>query len=611
MKQKRRVLLLRWFYDQKIGTKIIISFVLAAIVPIIASQSIGYYVNEKALKSKLDTLMLGNLTQIAERVDLTVENYTNVVYQLYVNEIVADNATVLMSGQPDGQEVAYNNIYNQLQQAASSMRGIRCISVICSNGMAVSYDVQTASTIDNLWRAYQDPREIPPYVKVVGKLGMLLTPTMRFHEMGEDHYYFHISKTMYDYNRLGKGAVATLVMSIDADVLGSLCAISDNEAESGNNINFITDENGYILAYPDLFYTGIRMNPKLTAEQFVAVTGLLKNQNTAMNIYTDTSTGWRFYNVYDQDYMLRDITNTQRTFVLISLLAIVFSSMLILYTVKSINKSVHKIIAGIKEVQQGNLAVQITLDSHDEMGQIAHNFNDMTTTVQTLIEEVTEATGKQKEAEIRALEAQINPHFLYNTLDSINWMAIEKDEYEISKMIRNLGVILRYSISKSNHLVSIDLLADWLDKYISLQQMRFNNSFTYKASVDNAARGVQVYKLLLQPFVENAIIHGFKGVERGGILRVDISLSDDGGSLCVIIEDNGVGMPPETVRMFNNRAQAVQDEGSIGLHNAFARMEMYYGDKASWNVSGMPGLGTVITLRLPVQVTGTAKDRGR
>ena len=255
----------------------------------------------------------------------------------------------------------------------------------------------------------------------------------------------------------------------------------------------------------------------------------------------------------------------------------------------------------MQEVKNGNLDVVVPVQSFDEIGTITDNFNEMTVKVRELIREVTEAEENQKNAEIRALEAQINPHFLYNTLDSINWMAIEKEEYEISKMIRNLGVILRYSVNKSNQIVTIRELADWLEKYISLQQMRFNDAFSYCLNIEEETYNKKVYKLLLQPFVENAIIHGFKEMESGGLLQIDIMPAQHDQGIVIIIEDNGKGMPQEMLKCYNNREEAIKDEGkSIGLHNAFSRMNMYYGEKASWNVSSMEGMGTVITLRLPV-----------
>lgn len=224
----------------------------------------------------------------------------------------------------------------------------------------------------------------------------------------------------------------------------------------------------------------------------------------------------------------------------------------------------------------------------------------MTERVSILIEEVEGVTEKRKNAEIRALEAQINPHFLYNTLDSINWLAISRGEDEISEMLRNLGIILRYSVNKSNIEVSIAEVADWIDKYISLQQMRFDHAFEFQLTVQEVCKEYRIKKLLIQPFIENALIHGFKGIEEGGMLRVDISLTEEGKHICVIIEDNGNGLDQRQVTKYNDRSAAVEeDQEKIGLNNVFSRIEMYYGEKADWNVISIPDIGTIITLRFP------------
>ena len=291
------------------------------------------------------------------------------------------------------------------------------------------------------------------------------------------------------------------------------------------------------------------MNPRLTVAEFVKVTGFLRDKKTAINEYKDPQTGWVFYNVYDKDYMLKDLVNTQKIFLIVGATAVIFVTCIISYTVYMLNRSVRSVLKGIGQVQQGHLDVVIPADTEDEIGIIARNFNTMTVKVKELVTTVKEAQNSQKNAEIRALEAQINPHFLYNTLDSINWMAIEKGEYEISTMLRNLGVILRYSVNKSNQRVTIWEMSDWLHKYISLQKMRFNDAFTYNLQIDKNTEKVKVYKLLLQPFVENSIIHGFDGMMAGGLLRIECSLSDDGKGVVFIIEDNGVGMPESKVEI--------------------------------------------------------------
>lgn len=593
---------LRWFKNQKLGKKILYAFILSSLIPLIVVQGIMLYVNSNNMVRKMDEIMGNQLIQMAERVQLTLNVYTNLVYQAYIDNQIIESINQLSDHSYKEKEVAVREILDQIQQYGTAAEGIVCISVIATDGQQVSYDFREASAVRNLWENYSDYREIEPYKKAQEVNGIVITPTERFNRKSEERI-FHISKAVYDYKNLDKGSIAVIVMSVDESVLNAICT-ADNQKDSKKkySINFITDHDDNILSYPNSFYTGIRKSQSLSAKEFVKATGMLEESNTEVNRYEDKNLGWVFYNVYDRDYMLKEVYDTQQIVVMLGLLITMLSIIMILYTIHLIGQSTRNIIGGIRKVQEGNLDVKVKVEAKDEFGQIAENFNTMTDKVQNLISEVTSATEKQKEAEIRALEAQINPHFLYNTLDSINWMAIDKGEYEISRMLRDLGVILRYSINKSNQKVDIIEEVDWLKKYIGLQQVRFNHKFTFELHVDRQVERIQVYKLLIQPFVENSLIHGFRELSGGGILRVDIFLSEDEEMLHIIIEDNGIGMPAEQTHKFNAQNLKVEnDGGSLGMANAFARMKMYYGEQASWNVSSISGVGTIITLRIPVE----------
>ena len=213
-----------------------------------------------------------------------------------------------------------------------------------------------------------------------------------------------------------------------------------------------------------------------------------------------------------------------------------------------------------------------------------------------------------------ALEAQINPHFLYNTLDAINWMAVRKNEFEISKMISNLGHILRYSTNRSNEQVDIADAEEWLKSYISLYQLRYGNSFDFEIYVEPEVRQVKIHKLLIQPIVENAIIHGLKDME-GGLLRVDIGYAEQPERIHVIVEDNGAGMAKDEVDLYNQKNQEWNQSERIGLVNIFERIQLYYGDQGEWHVSSMEGLGTIMELILPVDMdmwkSAAAEDAGK
>ncbi len=588
--------LLEKYNSWKLGSKLLAAFTLASIIPILFVQIVAFQVNKNQMTEKIDELMVNNLTQIAERTNLNLKVYTNLIYQIYKDEQVIENVLALVDDGDSRKAVAYNKVVNRLKQYHNSEAGIRCLSIICPDGAAVVYDFETDSSLNTVWQDYPDLRGVPPYLDAEDAPGMVVTDTMNFKGKEQEHY-FHISKRMFDFNHLEHGSIATVIMTIEERSLNAICSSGGLDEHS---INFILSDDRRVVSYPDEDFAGITMNPELEVEEFVHVSGYLRNQNITINRYEDPVTGWIFCNAYDKDYMLKDVTRTQQMLVLITVLTLLFATVLIIYTVRTMDASVRSVVSGMREVQKGNLDVVVPVRSFDEIGTIADNFNDMTVKVKELIEEVGEAKEHQKNAEIRALEAQINPHFLYNTLDSINWMAIEKGEFEISKMLRDLGVILRYSVNKSNQIVSIWEVEDWLSKYISLHQMRFNNAFSYEINVEKETYRVKIYKLLLQPFVENAILHGFRDIESGGLLRIDISLAEDGGGIAVIIEDNGKGIPAELLENFNDREKAIVDDGrGIGLHNAFSRIHMYYGEAASWKVSSICSMGTVVTLRLP------------
>ena len=550
--------ILKHYNSWKLGHKLLCAFALASIIPLLLMQVYVFQVNRKQMTEKIDELMVSNLTQIAERVNLNMEVYTNLLYQIYKDDQVTECVSELNDMQESHKAVAYNQIVKRLKQYRNSDAGIRCLSIVCPDGTAVIYDFETDSSLNTIWHNYSDMRQIPPYRESLDAPGMVLTDTMNFQGGENDGHFFHISKRMFDFNDLEKGSIATVIMSVDQKILSSICG---NGTKEDPSINFILNKEQRVVSYPDEDFTGNAINPQLNIKEFVNVSGYLRNKNVALNQYEDADTGWIFYNAYDRDYMLKDLTKTQGTQLGITVLLLVFALALIFYTVRNMDASVKSVVSGMQEVKNGNLDVVVPVQSFDEIGTIADNFNEMTVKVRELIREVTEAEENRKNAEIRALEAQINPHFLYNTLDSINWMAIEKEEYEISKMIRNLGVILRYSVNKSNQIVTIRELADWLEKYISLQQMRFNDAFSYRLNIEEETYTEKVYKLLLQPFVENAIIHGFKEMESGGLLQIDIMAAEHGQGIIIIIEDNGAGMPQEMLKCFNNKEEAIKDEG--------------------------------------------------
>jgi two-component system sensor histidine kinase YesM len=293
--------------------------------------------------------------------------------------------------------------------------------------------------------------------------------------------------------------------------------------------------------------------------------------------------------------------------ILISIVTTALFFMLIITVTNRYSNSVMQISKGIKSFGEGQMDVKLDYEQKDELFGIAKQFNKMTTRINNLVntlekqkEDIEIAVNLKRESELRALESQINPHFIYNTLDTINWIAIDKNEEEISEMLSTLGSLLRYSISNIDNMVILESEIQWIKKYMYLQEIRFNNSFECVYNISKEALKFPIHKMLLQPAIENAIIHGFEGVKSGGIIKVAAFLNED-NMLCIEISDNGHGIDEyvlQQIKEYINNDELF-DGNNIGVKNIVNRIKLYYLGQAAIDIQSKKGQGTNIKLTLP------------
>ncbi len=596
---KNRKNIRQWYKDLSFRKKFLSISLGVFILPVFLIQMFFSEVSIRSMDSQVNELTRNNLIQISKEFSLKLESYTDIVYQASLDrELTGSLAQYHRAGKRE-QASLYFVINERLKQYVESRGEIRSISLVCKTGESITYDSETGSALDNLWRDYPDLRLTVPYRMTAGKNEVVLVPTQRFAKKGEDEKIFFIGKELYDTENLEEGAVASFIMGIYERELEEICNGKKSGLEQGNSANFITDAEGRIISFPDEVYIGQDMPIDGEALDYIRRVEMFDGWDLDSISYQDPESGWIFHNVYDGNYIMKDVRHIQNIYAALLTLDV----LVVILFINSINHYfttyLSKIMDAIRQVEQGNLDVRLKVDRRDELGRIGENFNRMATEVKHLIQEVTEISEKKNQAEIKALESQINPHFLYNTLDAINWMAVKRDEYEISKMISSLGLILRYCMNQSNQMAAILEVEEWLKSYVSLYQLRYGNSFAFKMHVEEEAREAKIYKLLLQPILENAILHGIKDME-GGLLQIDIGLAEQPGKIHVAIEDNGMGMDGEKVRFYNQRDVEWVGEKGIGLANVFERIQLYYGKEGSWHISSIEGVGTIVELLIPI-----------
>lgn len=289
-----------------------------------------------------------------------------------------------------------------------------------------------------------------------------------------------------------------------------------------------------------------------------------------------------------QDYMnMKDIKKDLYGFQRIVLLICVIFIAPLFGAVWALNKyfrsNLKQLSLNLKKIGEGQVGIQLDTTIEAEFYPVVQQFNQMSKSIERLIKRLereraqsAEALSRQREAELRALEAQINPHFLYNTLDSINWRAIENEEYEISEMVSCLGDLLRYSISDIDGMVCVSEEGEWLNKYLFLQQKRFGDKFTFSIQIPEEVQMILIHKMLLQPIIENCVVHGMEEIKEKGIISV-VAAINQSGKLQFSIKDNGKGMDEKTLSKLNNN----KENGNIGTNNVKARLESYYGKEAA------------------------------
>lgn len=257
------------------------------------------------------------------------------------------------------------------------------------------------------------------------------------------------------------------------------------------------------------------------------------------------------------------------------------------------------------QVSKGDFSVRSHVRSQDEIGQISSTFNYMTEQIGQLIKERFQLRLKFKDAQLESLHAQINPHFLYNTLQAIGSVACEKEVYEVDNMLMSLSSMLRYTVKSGGNIVTLKDEINNVENYLALQKFRFEDKLNYSINIPEELYTVKVPKLILQPIVENSIVHGIEKLKTPGNISILCQLEE--GFCSVIVRDNGVGMKQEDIdklqKYFNSYNEHLSDEDDkkIGLYNVYQRMLLLYDKKFSMHITSDKMQGVEVRLNIPTE----------
>ncbi|MGF6947909.1 two-component system sensor histidine kinase YesM [Neobacillus sp. B4I6] len=397
--------------------------------------------------------------------------------------------------------------------------------------------------------------------------------------------------------------VGGISLEMNWNVIDSVIEMLESERESSV---FVIDHQGHILYNPN--------QGKKTSVDFQKIIKQMNDSNKNIS-YLKINRGYVFFKkafnnkvaivkVVPESMLLNGVTKTLIVGIIISALSILLTVILSIVISVRTTKPIIQLVHAMNEVGENNLDVSIETERIDEIGLLEKRFSSMVYRINELINKEYKSEIETRNAQFMALQAQINPHFLYNTLQLVGGMAVTHKANEIYSVISALSDMFRYITGKQGNMVLIDREIEHIKNYLYIQNMRFEGKVQTDLYIEEGTEGYTIPMLTIQPIVENVFNHGFE--QKKGLWKLSIDVQKVFDDIEITITDNGVGIPEEKLddlmEQIKRSTHSLNTTGSIGIKNVDARIRLYFGNDYGLDISSTVGKGTIVVIRIPVKI---------
>ena len=534
------------------------------------------------------------IQQMNQNIDSYIDYMENIAYLISSNEDVQD---YLFSDEIDS-EGRYR-ILKQFETILDSRSDIRNVGIISKSGRMLINNGSKSVNHDlniNTQEWYTQALNSPE--------GATLTSSHVQHIIsGERPWVITLSRGIRD--RSGSGEKeGVFFIDLNYSAISGLC---DQSTVGTKGYAFILDAKGNIVYHPQQqqLYNELQtenISLIMDTDEDTVLTGT-GNNGKLYSISRSDKTGWTVVDCTNVRELLSKSRQAQSIYVLTAVVLVIVALLISRFMARSITLPIQKLRDSMKKVQEGDFSVSdVVVDSRNEIGSLTKSFDVMTHRIQELMEQNVHEQEQKRKSELKALQSQINPHFLYNTLDSIIWMAEGKKNEEVVLMTASLARLLRQSISNEDEVVPIANEVEYARGYLTIQKMRYKDKLEFQIEVDPSILHIPLIKLVLQPIIENAIYHGLKYKESKGLLIIK-GFPKDGNAVLQVIDD-GVGMDEETLAHIYDRHKVNYHSNGVGVYNVQKRLKLYYGEDYGIAYESTPGKGTTATITIPGRQEG-------
>lgn len=558
--------------DRKLNITLARAMILVVMTMVFSAVVIALVVFNVVFRNSLEKAAVTSAGQSVDQVSVTLNNYTDdmirIMDMLYQHSLE----------DPDTQEELFDSLIDIRNDVV----------------MVATYDMHNNNT--GIWSNY------PVKEMIYTNLSLFSVPSNA--AGGISISAPHVVTVLQDYYPW----VVTLTKTTEVETFSNAAKVAidvrfstiaryiDEVGIGQHGYCFIIDGEGNIIYHPQqqLIYSGLKTEGE---DQFLLLEdGSHVVDGVIYTVKTLENCNWKIIGVTYLDEIVNERVKTMATasvliFLVVVLLTFLFGSQLSYLFTKPANK-----LAGAMREFEGDASgfVFEPIRGSVEVNDLSDSFEHLVKRIQQLMEEVKQEETTLRKTELKALQAQINPHFLYNTLDSISWMCEEGKTEEAVLMVNALAKLFRISISRGREIIPIDKEVQHAECYLQIQKFRYTNHFDYEFEVEDSCKDYLCNKITLQPLIENALYHGLDMQDEG---HISIRIKEDGEDVLMEIEDNGIGMTEEQVsELFVNDGT---DNHGIGVKNVNDRIKIYFGDKYGISVRSELDVGTCVSIRIP------------
>lgn len=550
----------RFYAFKKLRVQIALHYIVTSVLTLLFIGIILYFSIASIVQKEATTSTENAVEQSGMYIDLYIDRLKA------LSRLLAENPQLIdYFSNKDREQADKETILSMIDTSMTTDPFIESIVIVSKDGEIISNETglsmsMSSNMMKEAW-----------YVSAIdnGDVPVLTSARMQDFSMDKDNWVISLSREIK--NDQGRN-IGVLLIDVQYKVIEDYL---ENLDLGNTGFSFILNANHEVVYHEDPAYFQNESKQQTLYKIALDPAAYDQKERTFTHLYSLQNADWIFAGVSSQDELAAIKNKLFNIFILFGFGFLLIATVSVILFTGRITTPFRKLEQAMQDIEQGLTAIPIDSRGCFEAQSLSQHFNGMMMEIRKLMQEITDKEKDLRRLEISTLHSQINPHFLYNTLDTIVWMAEFNDSEKVIEMTKALAQFFRLSLSGGNELTTVENELDHVRQYLIIQKERYGDRLVYTIECDPSLTRVQMPKIILQPIVENALYHGIRGLDRQGV--IEVRAEKDGDRVIFTVRDNGEGFDKDL--LVQNRANQSTKLGGVGIKNVDERIQLYYGQK--------------------------------